>query len=270
MISPHLTRAVAHRASRVLVALIATASVAAAHPQESGAPDEQIAKWMAMLAGMAVLPLLLTMITPFAKLVVVGSMLRQALGTQNIPPTSVITGLALILTIGIVRPVALDVWGAYENAKTQSPDAQQYEVFLRAARDPCRKFLESNSSPDNVALFRELQRVVQAKHDGRAPATDDLGQSTPVELSTDVNDAIELLTVFAPAFMLTELAEAFWIAALLFIPMLVIDLVVSNVLLAMGMQMMVPSTIALPIKVIVFVLAGGWKLLFQGLVLSYA
>ena len=82
--------------------------------------------------------------------------------------------------------------------------------------------------------------------------------------------AIELLTVFAPAFMLTELAEAFWIAALLFIPMLVIDLVVSNVLLAMGMQMMVPSTIALPIKVIVFVLAGGWKLLFQGLVLSYA
>lgn len=272
MNSLHRTVAAARQAARVTLGIATLAAAAAANPQDGGPADEPMTKWMAVLAGMAVLPLLLTMITPFAKLVVVGSMLRQALGTQNIPPTSVITGLALILTIGIVSPVASDVWSSYNDAKTKAAAAGQappeYELFLRAAKDPCRQFLLRNAQPENIELFVGLQRQRQEQYD--AQRTSAHGADHPqAKLGEELEDALEILTVLAPAFMLTELAEAFWIAALLFIPMLVIDLVVSNVLLAMGMQMMVPSTIALPIKVIVFVIAGGWKLLFQGLFLSY-
>lgn len=209
---------------------------------------------VAILLVLALAPFLLTMITSFAKIVIVGGILRQALGMQQIPPNTVITGLALILTLHIMSPV---VTGAYQDLETNGDYTT--EGYVSAIEPRLRGFLEKHSDPRNVALFNALRRrlgtVDESPAAGENPALQPL---------------IETLTVVAPAFVLTELTEAFQIGFLLFIPFLVLDLVVSNILLAMGMQMLSPITISLPLKILLFVLIDGWRLIVQGLVLGYA
>jgi type III secretion protein R len=257
----------------LLLGVLLLSATSTASATQSAAPANAEAaptQWMALLAAMAVLPLLLTMITPFAKLVIVGSMLRQALGTQNSPPTVVITGLALILTVGIVRPVADEILGGYQAARKTAPaDEAEHETLARVAHAPIARFLTNNADEENRRLFKRLQEEVRERHSEKL-TTAGVAQPTQPELSEEAAQGMEILTELAPAFMLTELTEAFWIVAIIFIPLLVIDLVIGNILLAMGMQMMVPSTISLPVKIIAFVLAGGWEILFQALVVSYA
>jgi type III secretion protein R len=237
-------------------------------PDATAAAPSGLAFWLFLLAAMALAPFVLTMVTSFAKLVVVGGILRHALGTQQIPPNTVITGLALILTVHIMSPVAMKIYTNYVNEPPRpanEPPPTTGQTVRRAtvaAEGPMREFLERHSHPENIRLFEDLRVRLQASNrDAKAPPAD-LSDPLFRQLSDD-------LTVLTPAFMLSQLTEAFQIGFLLFVPFLVIDLVVSNVLMAMGMQMMSPVTVSMPLKLLLFVLVDGWRLIMRGLVLGY-
>jgi len=246
-----------------------TAILAQAQTEPAGGTSASgLVFWLTLLVIMALAPFVLTMVTSFAKLVVVGGILRHAMGTQQIPPNTVITGLALILTVHIMSPVAMRIYTRYQNspepARTTTDSgnisSEQIRRIATAAEGPMREFLKQHSHPVNIHLFEDLKVK--------------LAQSTPGEAEvkfTDplVNDLVSDVTILTPAFMLSQLTEAFQIGFLLFVPFLIIDLVVSNILMAMGMQMMSPVTVSMPLKLLLFVLIDGWKLVMRGLVLSY-
>jgi type III secretion protein R len=235
--------------------------------QTTGAsdPSSNLVMWVGVLAALALLPFALAMVSSFAKLLIVGSILRQALGTPQIPPNTVITGLALILTIHIMSPVAIQGYARWETASAAlqqtagdrklRPD-EQLVLLGDAVRPTLRGFLEKHASESNVQLF----------HDLRAK----LWQSTPETRRFESDQDLELATILVPAFVLTELTEAFQIGFLIFIPFLIIDLTVSNLLLAMNMSMLSPITISLPLKLLLFVVIDGWTIILRGLVDGYA
>jgi len=232
-----------------------------------------LAFWLFLLVAMALAPFVLTMITSFAKLVIVGGILRHALGTQQIPPNTVITGLALILTVHIMSPVAMRIYSNYrasEAAAKAKPEAGGNETgamirrITTAAETPMREFLQRHSYPENVRLFEDLRDKLQDANKGETGK--DVGSISDDPL---VKQLVADVTLLTPAFMLSQLTEAFQIGFILFVPFLVIDLVVSNVLMAMGMQMLSPVTISMPLKLLLFVLIDGWKLIMRGLVLGY-
>jgi type III secretion protein R len=223
--------------------------------------------WLVLLAGMALAPFVLTMITSFAKFVIVGSILRHAMGTQQIPPTTVITGLALILTIHTMAPVAMKMWGRYVNMPPEEGPPNAAQIIQRSAgavEPPMRDFLIHYAHPDNIAMFEDLGvRLDEANH------SDDPRDKPPEITDPLMKQLIRDATILTPAFMLSQLTEAFQIGFLLFVPFLVIDLVVSNILMAMGMQMLSPVTVSMPLKLLLFVLIDGWRLVMQGLVMGY-
>ena len=203
---------------------------------------------------LAIAPFVAVMITSFTKIVVVLSLLRNALGLPQTPPNVVINGLALVLSIYVMAPVGLDIeanWKASgQNAALATRDTQRLLAAVDAVKEPMREFLIKHAAPRERAFFaKTLQRVVGPQRAERIADTD--------------------FIVLIPAFTVSELSSAFQIGFLIFLPFLVIDLVVSNVLLAMGMMMMSPVTVSLPFKLLLFVLIDGWVKLVHGLVLSY-
>lgn len=219
---------------------------------------QSVASWVVALALLALAPFALAMVTSFVKIVIVLSMVRNALGTGQVPPTIVVTGLAMILTVHVMWPVGEQIARTVRNqphATTQPAGGQ----FARAGatleaviRGPVRAFLSRHARPENRALFARL-------------AARRAGQPAPQTHS----ELVETLTVLVPAFVLSELTEAFQIGFMIFIPFLVVDLVVSNVLMAVGMHYLQPTIVSLPLKLMLFVLVDGWKLLVENLVTSY-
>ncbi len=217
------------------------------------------------LSILALLPFLLITLTSFTKITVVLGILRSALGTPQIPPTVVLTGLAMMLTGYVMLPTTsamVEASGPLLSRKTlEASPAAAVDVALEVAvrvRVPLRTFLERHAHPRDRALFRELsaRRLAASRKPGDAPrATEPAPEDG--------------LPVLAPAFLISQLREAFTIGFLLFLPFLVIDLVVSNLLLALGMQMLQPTTVSLPFKLLLFVMVDGWHLLARGLVLGY-
>lgn len=210
-----------------------------------------------ILGVLALAPFALIMLTSFVKISVVLSILRNALGTQQVPPNQVITGISLILTIFIMAPV---VEKMYEQAgKVGDTDAIFSEMSVKTifeaaknGREPLRQFLERHAHERDRKLFFDLARRMAVKN-GNDPN------------AISVSDFRTII----PAFVISQLTEAFQIGFLLFIPFLIIDMVVSNILQAMGMFMLSPTMISLPFKLLLFVLIDGWVLLIQNLVLSY-
>lgn len=211
-----------------------------------------------VLTGVALIPLLLVMITSYAKIAVVLHILRGALGAGQVPPALVLTGLALLLTAVIMAPTATV---AYEAARPELTDSalekplstDGVRVMARAAikaQGPVMAFLRRNSDAEERALFLKL-----SNRGGKSQPAKTVHEDHPL--------------VLLPAFVVGQLRTAFLIGFLLFIPFLVVDLLVANVLLALGLNMLAPAAVALPFKLLLFVLADGWSLLSQGLVLSY-
>jgi type III secretion protein R len=212
---------------------------------------------MIALAALGFLPFVLLMVTSFVKISVVLSIVRTAMGTQQIPPTQVITGLAIILTVYIMAPVGQEMYRAAEADQFKNSngllDAKNMEALLEAskrAKEPLRAFLLKKVSTKDRALFFNLALKMRKAED-RVGITD--------------SDFL----VLTPAFVVSELKEAFQIGFLLFVPFIVIDMVVANILLALGMQMLSPTTISLPFKLLLFVLIDGWYLISKGLVVGY-
>ncbi|QTD56128.1 type III secretion system export apparatus subunit SctR [Parasphingorhabdus cellanae] len=211
----------------------------------------------------ALAPFFAVMVTSFTKIVVVLALLRSAMGLQQVPPNLVLNGLALILTLYVMYPVLEDMSEAAgyseqvsgiegEGPEIESPIDDTGAIFSTAdkAKEPLRLFLLKHSDPRERAFFLRTQQRL----------------SDP-EKAAELTDRDFIVVM--PAFVVRELKVAFQIGFLIFLPFLIIDMVISNILLAMGMMMLSPVTISLPFKILLFVLIDGWVKLTQGLVLSY-
>jgi type III secretion protein R len=224
-------------------------SAAAAHGHRVPLPESSAGNPVSMLlllAAMSLLPFLLVTLTSFTKMSVVLSLARSALGTQQAPPTIVLTGLAAVLSAVVMAPVG-EAMLARLQAKRPLPAGPELLSVAGTASEPLRAFLLQHGSPELRTEFAALSRELRSGH---AVSEEDL-------------------VVVAPAFVLTELKQAFQIGFLVFLPFLVVDMVVANVLLALGMQTLSPSQVSLPFKVLLFVAVDGWALLARNLVLGY-
>ena len=202
------------------------------------------------LGALSTLPFLVVMGTSFVKLVIVFSLVRNALGIQQIPPNMALHGLALILTIYIMAPVGLE---SYENIVSQNATFTSRHSIEQAVIEglgPYREFLGKHANDKARAFFMTTAKDLWAE-----------------KYHEDIHE--DNIIILLPAFIVGELTAAFEIGFLLYLPFIVIDLVVSNILLAMGMMMMSPMTISLPFKLLLFVFLDGWSRLIHGLILSY-
>lgn len=205
------------------------------------------------------MPFVLITMTSFVKIAVVLSIVRSAIGTPQVPPSPVITGLALLLTAQVMAPVVYEVHAratplpeAKADDDAGSPPALALIRHLAAAaREPVQSFLTQHSRSRDRALFVRLARA----------------SARPGAVASDL--APDHWLVLVPAFLVSQLTRAFEIGFVVFIPFLVIDLIVANILLALGMQMLAPTTISLPFKLLLFVLLDGWHELSKTLVLGY-
>lgn len=199
---------------------------------------------------LALAPFVGVMVTSFTKIIVVLSLLRNALGLQQVPPNVVLNGIALVLTIYVMYPVGLQMGERVGQVERIGGSTEALLKATDSAKEPLREFLLRHSSPDERRFFlATLRRGL-----------------TPVQAEALTERD---LVIAVPAFVVSELAVAFQIGFLIFLPFLVIDLVISNILMALGMMMLSPTTVSLPFKLLLFVLVDGWVKLSHGLVLSY-
>ena len=214
--------------------------------ENAQAPEQisTILQILILLTVLSVAPALLLMLTSFTRLVVVFSILRHAIGTQQTPPNQVLISLALFLTMFIMAPTFQRV---YEEALIPYFNKQidEKELFERTVQ-PFKEFMFKNTREKDLALFVKLRNEERPK--------------TP--------DDVSIFTLI-PAFMISELKTAFQIGFLLYIPFLIIDVIVSGVLISMGILMLPPMMISLPIKLLLFVLVDGWNLLVVSLIKSF-
>lgn len=190
------------------------------------------------------LPAVLLMMTGFTRIVIVLSLLRQAMGTQSAPPNQVVVGLSLFLTFFVMGPTLDKVYN--EAYLPYSKSSISFEQALAKGEDPLRQFMSKQTRQSDLALFVKLAKL--------EPGTS--AQNAPIR-------------VLVPAFVISELKSAFQIGFMIFIPFLVIDIVVASVLMSMGMMMLSPVLVALPFKLMLFVLADGWNLLIGSLAASF-
>jgi type III secretion protein R len=221
--------------------------IAAVALPAAGSIAERPAELLVLLGALALAPVVLVSLTSFLKMSVVLSIARSALGAPQVPPNSAVTGLALLLSLVVMAPVVEDAAAAARAAPAERGVAATLDAAQRAA-EPLRAFLARHARPDDRAAFLDLARRMRPEAAGAA--------------DTD-------FAVLAPAFVVSELRRAFTIGFLVFIPFLVVDLLVSNVLLALGLTQLSPTSVALPFKLLLFVAVDGWRLLARGLVLSY-
>lgn len=204
------------------------------------------------IAALGLAPFLLMMVTSYVKIVVVTSLVRNALGVQQVPPTMVMNGLAIILSIFIMAPMAMNTAALLETADIkENPTPAEVGQILEHISPPLRKFLSDNANESVVRTFMSTAKRIwpQNLHERIAP---------------------DNMFILIPAFTISELTKAFQIGFLLYLPFVAIDLIISNILLAMGMMMVSPMTISLPFKLLLFVTLDGWVKVSQGLLLSYA
>lgn len=213
----------------------------------------------AVLGMLSLLPFIIMILTSFLKIVVVLSILRTALGVQQAPPNQIINGVAFMLSLFIMYPVGLQMYDlvkpVIEKTKTPesllAPASSSYIINLvSVASGPLRDFLKKNTSNAHKALFYRL-------------AYRGLPEQYRAELTP--NDYL----VLVPSFITGQLKDAFQIGVLIYIPFFVIDLVTSNILLAMGMMMLSPVTISMPLKLFLLVMLDGWTILIDGLVKTF-
>ncbi|MGK5594395.1 MAG: type III secretion system export apparatus subunit SctR [Parachlamydiaceae bacterium] len=213
----------------------------------------------AALAFLSLLPFIIMILTSFMKIVIVLSLLRSALGVQQAPPNQIINGVAFMLSLFVMYPTALKMYDSAHQvvAQTQvptsilAPESSSYIVQVgMAAREPLREFLKRNSLVKHQALFYRMAfRTLPEDHRDLLKPDD--------------------FMIVVPAYITSQLKDAFEIGVLIYIPFFVIDLVTSNILLAMGMMMLSPVTISMPLKLFLLVMLDGWTLLIEGLVATF-
>lgn len=224
--------------------------------EEVGQPT--ILTEISVIAGLSILPFAIMLLTSYMKIVIVLSLLRNALGVQQSPPNQVLNGIALLMSIYVMFPTGLAMYKAAEDSLKKNPPptmfsaqgAQYIVEIMDKSKEPLRDFLQRNAIGNHISGFFQLaQRSFPEPFRETLKPTD--------------------FIVIIPAFITSQLKSAFEIGVLVYLPFFVIDLVTSNILLAMGMMMLSPLTIALPLKLLLLVMVDGWTLIIQGLVLTF-
>lgn len=189
-------------------------------------------------------PSILVMVTSFTRIIIVLHFVRTAIGTQSSPPNNVLIGLSLFLTLFIMSPVIAQIkTEAYDPLVAE--EITQQEALERGIQ-PLREFMLKQTRQDDLRLFMDIEKI------------------EPVESVDELS-----ITIIIPAFIISELRAAFIIGFLIYVPFIVIDMVVSSVLMSMGMMMLPPTTISMPFKILLFILADGWNLVIGQLVNSF-
>lgn len=239
----------------VMIAVLLAPAAALAKPaasmqaESAGFAGNQL-QMMGLLALMAIVPFAIMMLTSFSKVVVVLSIVRSALGTQQAPPTMVLTGLAAVLSATIMTPTFEKMWNTGREAYAEVHEGAELLSEAGRVSQPLVDFLTRHGSAEERARFVDIARELRPPEEASLVSEKDL-------------------SVVVPAFVLTELKEAFIIGFLIFLPFLVLDMLIANVLLALGMQTLSPSQVSLPFKILLFVAVDGWALLARGLILAY-
>jgi len=205
------------------------------------------------LVLLALAPSILLMMTSFTRIIIVLSFLRNALGTAQSPPNQVLIGIALFLSLFIMSPVIGEIKDQAYTPYRQGMISQS-EALTQAAK-PLKKFMLQQTYKKDLQMFLSIAKQADSQqivNQGNEKLIDELG-----------------LEIIVPSFMTSELKKAFTIGFLLFIPFLIIDMVVSSALMSMGMVMLPPAMIAMPFKIMIFVLVDGWSLLFNTLVQGF-
>lgn len=211
------------------------------------------------LTGLSMLPFIVMILSSFLKIVIVLSLLRNALGVQQAPPNQIINGVAFMLSLFIMYPTVIKMYDAAQTVTQRarapdsliSPESSAYVIAIaNEAKEPLRDFMRKNSLVQHQALFYRMSI-----------------RSIPEEHRLDIKP--DDFMILVPAYITSQLKDAFEIGVLIYIPFFVIDLVTSNVLLAMGMMMLSPVTISMPLKLFLLVMLDGWTLLIDGLVNTF-
>ena len=202
-----------------------------------------------VLGALALLPLTVMMTTSFLKISMVLVLVRNAIGVQQAPSSMALNGIALAMTLFVMTPTVNAGLAAYRNTAQANGGELQLPALIAAA-EPLRGFMLRNGSAEQRRLFVAATRSSWPQGDASSVGEQDW-------------------SIVVPAFVVSEMLKGFEIGFLLYIPFIVIDLLVSNVLLALGMQMVSPATLSLPLKILLFVAADGWGRLLHALVLSY-
>lgn len=213
---------------------------------ESDEPDSVVpaVKIVGMLTILSIAPAILLMMTSFSRILIVLSFLRQAMGTASMPPNQVLIGLSLFLTFFTMKPVIDkgydEAWKPFVEKKIS------HEKAIDNIAKPLRDFMVQQTREADLSLFMDIA-----------------GEKVPEQIS-DLS-----FSTLLPAFMISELKTAFQIGFLIFIPFLIIDMVISSILMAMGMMMLPPTIVSLPFKLVLFILIDGWSLIVESLVRSF-
>tara|TARA_B100001248_G_scaffold262503_1_gene258925 strand:+ start:22041 stop:22694 length:654 start_codon:yes stop_codon:yes gene_type:complete len=202
------------------------------------------------LSALTLAPFAAVMVSSFVKIVVIFNLIRNALGIQQIPPNMVLNGLAIVMSIYVMTPVIQDSYDILKDVDFENKDIPTSIATLATAKEPLQDFLFRHSREKERRFF--MQTAKRIWPEGRA---DNL-------TNTD-------FMVLIPAFTISELTSAFEIGFLIYLPFIAIDLITSNILLALGMMMVSPMTISLPFKLLLFVLVEGWSRLTHGILLTY-
>ena len=199
---------------------------------------------LALMTTLTLLPSMLLMMTSFVRIIIVLSLLRQALGTGQTPPNMVLVGLSLFLTLFIMSPVFDSI---YQNALLPYMNGSMpFEKALALAEAPVRNFMTLQTREDDITMFMQIAQKKEVVSAAEVP-----------------------FTTLMPAFITSELKSAFTIGFMIYIPLVVIDLIVASVLMSMGMMMLSPMIISMPFKLMLFVLVDGWTLLMGSLASSF-
>ena len=199
---------------------------------------------LALMTTLTLLPSMLLMMTSFVRIIIVLSLLRQALGTGQTPPNMVLVGLSLFLTLFIMSPVFDNI---YQNALLPYMNGSMpFEKALALAEAPVRNFMTLQTREDDITMFMQIAQKKEVTSAAEVP-----------------------FTTLMPAFITSELKSAFTIGFMIYIPCVVIDLIVASVLMSMGMMMLSPMIISMPFKLMLFVLVDGWTLLMGSLASSF-
>ena len=202
------------------------------------------------LLGLA--PFLAILVSSFVKMVVVVHIVRSALGLQQAPPNLAINGLAIIMSIYVMAPVIMNTYDEFSSHNVEISDIENpaLKEALADAVVPMQSFLTKQSDEVERDFFLNTTKKIW-----------------PEDFSANITD--KNLLILTPAFLVSELTEAFEIGFMLYLPFVIIDLIVSNILISMGMIMVSPILISMPFKILLFVLVDGWSRLIHGLILSY-
>jgi type III secretion protein R len=214
-------------------------------------PATEVIPLLAIIFAIGFLPFAAMMVTSYTKIVVVLGLVRNALGVQQVPPNMVLNGIAIIVSVYIVAPIFMDSFDALSRPNAgQGAGTKQVASAMEAAREPVRRFLDKHAHAREKAFFLKSVSAVWTPERAKQVKADDL-------------------LILAPAFTLSELTEAFKIGFLIYLAFIVVDLVTANVLLALGLSQVTPTQVAIPFKLLLFVVMDGWSMLLHGLVMTY-